>query len=148
MRLSKEGLDFIKSHEGLVLRAYKDVAGIWTVGYGHTISARPGMVVTKDQAEELLRQDLVLPERTVNAGCYGIPLTQHQYDALVSFTYNVGSTAFSRSTLLRRLKAGDYDGAATQFLSWSMAGGKQVKGLLNRRAAERGLFLTKVETAT
>lgn len=87
---SKEGMELIKSFEGCRLKAYQDVAGIWTIGYGHTGNVRPGMSITQEQAETFLRADLKKFEQCINR-CVAVPLTQNMFDALVSFTYNVGT---------------------------------------------------------
>ena len=139
MNIGNEGVELIKGFEGLELKSYLCPAGVWTVGYGHTITAHKGMVVTEGVAEELLRQDLGWVEFTVN-NSVTVPLTNPQYDALCSFVYNVGATAFNKSTLLRLLNEGDYDGAYWQFSRWNKGGGKVLKGLVRRREAERTLF--------
>lgn len=131
--------DLIREFEGLKLNAYTDIVGVWTIGYGHTNTAKPGMVITRKGAEALLRHDLDWVERAINKGVK-TPLTQNQYDALASLIYNVGATAFSKSTILRRLNAKDYVGAASEFKRWNKAGGKVVNGLTRRRKAEQELF--------
>ncbi len=139
MRTSENGLALIRQAEGLRLRAYKCPAGVWTIGFGTTAGVKEGQVITKERAEELLRDDVKRFEdqvlRLVKA-----PLTQGQLDALVSFTYNLGAANLGNSTLLRLLNAGDYRGAAAQFDRWTKAGGKELPGLVKRRAAERALF--------
>ncbi|WP_438455325.1 lysozyme [Vreelandella venusta] len=139
MRLSPSGLELIKGHEGLRLSAYQDVAGVWTIGYGHTGSAKPGMTITNKQADELLRNDVEQFENAVN-NLVHVSLNQNQFDALVSFTFNLGRAALYRSTLLRKLNAGDYVGAANEFGRWVNAGGKPWPGLIRRRKEERELF--------
>lgn len=140
MSLSQNGLDLIKGFEGLRLNAYQDSAGVWTIGYGHTgPDVRPGMSITQAQAEQLLRQDVARFEQAVRDNVR-VPLTQNQFDALVSFTYNVGEGALQDSTLLRKLNAGDYAGAQTEFGRWVYAGGERLEGLERRRAAEAALF--------
>lgn len=149
MNISSIGKDLIKEFEGLRLSAYDDGVGVWTIGYGTTIypnkvKVKRGDACTKEQAETYLSNDLKAFEATVNSSVT-VSLTQNQYDALVSITYNIGSGAFKNSTLLRKLNAGDYKGAADQFLVWNKGtiGGKKVviKGLDNRRHKERNLFL-------
>lgn len=131
----------IKDHEGLRLTAYKDGGGVWTIGYGHTgADVREGLTVPLSEAERLLTRDLKTAEGHVN-GAVQVKLTQNQFDALVSFVYNVGGEAFRTSTMLRLLNAGDYVGAANQFPRWNKDNGKVVQGLINRRAKERDLFL-------
>jgi lysozyme len=127
--------------EGLRLTAYQDSVGVWTIGWGHTgPDVRPGLTITRAQAESLLRQDLGRFERGV-AGLVKVPLSSNQFSALVSFSFNVGLGALGSSTLLRVLNQGNYTGAADQFSVWNKAGGKTLEGLVRRRAAERALFL-------
>jgi len=139
MRTSENGLALIRQAEGLRLRAYKCPAGVWTIGYGTTAGVKEGQVITKERAEELLRDDVKRFEDQV-LRLVKVPLTQGQLDALVSFTYNLGAANLGNSTLLRLLNAGDYKGAAAQFDRWTKAGGKALPGLVKRRAAERALF--------
>jgi len=139
MHTSQKGLDLIKSFEGLRLSAYKDVAGVVTIGYGTTSGVKMGDTITKERAEELLREDVARFEAQVQR-LVKVPLTQGQHDALVSFVYNLGPGNLSNSTLLRLLNSGDYNGAAAQFDRWTKAGGKTLAGLVRRRAAERALF--------
>ncbi len=139
MHTSQKGLDLIKSFEGLRLSAYKCPAGVWTIGYGTTAGVKPGQTITKERAEELLREDVKRFEDQVMR-LVKVRLTQGQFDALVSFTYNLGAANLGNSTLLRLLNAGDYKGAAAQFDRWTKAGGKELPGLVKRRAAERALF--------
>jgi lysozyme len=139
MHTSQKGLDLIKSFEGLRLSAYKCPADVWTIGYGTTAGVKPGQNITKERAEELLREDVKRFEQQVMR-LVKVPLTQGQFDALTSFVYNLGAGNLSNSTLLRLLNAGDYAGAAAQFDRWNKAGGKVLAGLVRRRAAERALF--------
>lgn len=143
MKTSQTGLQLIREHEGLRLDAYRDPAGIWTIGYGHTRTARAGQRITRDQAERLLLQDVVTAENAVKARVK-VPLKQHEFDALVSFVFNVGAGNFANSTLLRRLNEGNKAAAADQFLRWDKARVNGVltslPGLLRRRADERDLF--------
>lgn len=143
--LSPNGMELLAQFEGLRLEAYLDSANIPTIGYG-TIKypsgkrVKMGDKITKAQALEYKKHDLKEFENTVNSAVK-VPLTQNQYDALVSLSYNIGSGAFKGSTLLKKLNQGDYKGAADAFLSWVNAGGKKVQGLVNRRKKERELFL-------
>ncbi len=139
MHTSQKGLDLIKSFEGLRLSAYKCPADVWTIGYGTTAGVKPGQTITKERAEDLLRADVKRFEDQV-LRLVKVPLTQGQFDALVSFTYNLGAANLGNSTLLRLLNAGDYKAAAAQFDRWTKAGGKELPGLVKRRAAERALF--------
>lgn len=142
MKTSPRGLDLIKSSEGLHLRAYPDPgtgAEPWTIGYGSTEGVTEGMSITVAQALQRLEADLARVEAAVGRLAQ-VPLAQGQFDALVCFAYNVGETNFARSTLLRKLNAGDPSGAAEQFGRWVRAGGKVLPGLVTRRAAERAMF--------
>lgn len=142
MKISKKGLDLIKTFEGLELKAYKDSVGVLTIGWGSTGShVKPGMSITKEQAEELLKQDVSRFEKGVN-DLVKVPLIQNQFDALVSFSFNLGLGNLKSSTLLRKLNASDYSGAASEFLRWNRAGNKVLAGLTRRRIAERDLFLS------
>ena len=140
---SKEGTNLIKSFEGCRLTSYQDVAGIWTIGYGHTGNVRPGMSITQEQADSFLQSGLKKFERCINR-CVAVPLTQNMFDALVSFTYNVGTGALQRSTLLRKLNRGDTEGAAAEFDKWIHAGKKVFPGLVRRRREEKELFLKEI----
>lgn len=142
MTTSDSGQNFIVQEEGERLTAYQDSVGIWTIGVGHTgwVGNKPvakGMTITKEQSREILRVDLRRFEKTVNE-CVTKPLTQYQFDALVSLAFNIGEGAFRRSTLLKLLNRGDYKGASEQFLVWRNAGGRPI--LLNRRKREKALF--------
>ncbi|EPV8635277.1 lysozyme [Enterobacter hormaechei] len=146
MQTSDKGIALIKEFEGCKLTAYQDSVGVWTIGYGWTQpvdgkSIRAGMTIKQETAERLLKTGLVSYESDVSR-LVKVGLTQGQFDALVSFTYNLGSRSLSTSTLLRKLNAGDYTGAADEFLRWNKAGGKVLKGLTRRREAERALFLS------
>lgn len=140
MKIGINGLNLIKEFEGLKLQAYKCPADIWTIGYGHTAGIGPDDVITEAQANSLLCQDVAASERAVNQYVH-VPLTQNQFDALVSFVFNLGVGSFRTSTLLKKLNAGDYDGTAQEFGRWIHAGGKALPGLVRRREAERVLFL-------
>lgn len=147
MRTSENGIGLIKRWEGLELESYQDIAGVWTIGYGHTETAGPGQKISEREAEALLARDLEPRERAVR-DLTGVPLNQNEFDALVSFVYNVGINAYRNSTARKRLNRGDRVGAA-EALTWfnkATVGGvlREVTGLTRRRAAERGLFLTPV----
>ena len=144
MKISKVGLDLIKSFEGCSLKAYKCPAGVWTIGYGHTGGVKPGQTITHAQAVVMLQTDLGSYEMTVNKNVK-VPINQNQFDALVSFTYNCGCNALRTSVLLKLLNKGDYTGAANQFDLWVNGGGKRLSGLVRRRAAEKELFLEPVK---
>lgn len=140
MKTSQKGIDLIKKFEGCRLEAYKCPAGIWTIGYGHTKGVKDGMKITQAQAEEFLREDLRIYEQAVES-CVKVPLSQNQFDALVSFCYNCGGQALRTSTLLRLLNEGKYSETSEQFLRWNKAGGKVLVGLTRRREEEKKLFL-------
>lgn len=142
LHISQAGIDLIKHFEGLRLEAYKDPIGVWTIGYGHTATAQPGQQITEADAEALLRNDLAWAEDAVRRHVT-VPLTQGQYDALVSFTYNLGESALAKSTLLRKLNAGDSTGAAAEFGRWVHADGRKLAGLVRRRAAEQNRFVAE-----
>ncbi|MCR4530830.1 lysozyme [Acinetobacter venetianus] len=144
---SQVGINLIVSFEDLKLDAYDDGVGVWTIGYGTTVypnglKVKQGDTCTLGQAKEYFAHDLNRFEKAVNQSVK-VSINQNQFDALVSLTYNIGQTAFSKSTLLKKLNAKDYQGAADQFLVWIRGGGKVLKGLERRRAAERALFLKK-----
>ncbi|MBP8282382.1 MAG: lysozyme [Chromatiaceae bacterium] len=139
---SPAGIALIQAHEGLRLTAYRDPVGIWTIGYGSTSHVHPGMQITRDQATLRLYHDVDDAEATVNRRVT-VPLTQSQFDALVSLVFNIGGGAFRKSTLLQKLNAGDYAGAAGEFGRWVKAKGRVLPGLVTRRAAERALFLSE-----
>lgn len=146
MKTSQNGVDLIKSFEGLVLHAYKplDSEHEYTIGYGHYGSdVRATDKITKSEAEELLKKDLKKYEDYVN-DYVTVKLNQNQFDALVSFCYNLGGGAFQHSTLLIKLNRGDYKGASNEFQKWVNAGGKKLAGLVKRRLLERDLFLKPV----
>lgn len=139
-QIGKAGLDLVKSFEGLKLRAYLCPAKVWTIGYGSTgPHVTPGKVITAAQADELLQDDLDRFEKAVTR-LVTVPLTQNQYDALVSFAFNVGISALERSTLLKRVNAKLFDQARAEFAKWNRAGGRPLAGLTRRRAAEAALF--------
>lgn len=143
--VSAAGVAFVASWEGKENTPYKDVAGVWTVCYGSTgAHVRTGGTRTDEQCVTLLNEDLDRFEAAVNR-CVTTALNQNEFDALTSFSFNVGERAFCNSTLTRKLNAEDRLGAADEFPKWSYAGGKWVRGLYNRRQAERKLFLTPVE---
>lgn len=139
MKISETGIALIKRFEGCKLNAYLCPAGVWTIGYGHTGEVKQGMVWTQQQADDALARDLQSFESAVSA-CVTVPITQSQFDALVSFAFNCGVGALRKSTLLRLLNAGDYVGAEKQFARWISKGTAAEKGLRRRRKAEALLF--------
>lgn len=139
------GITLVKQFEGCVLHAYPDPGtggDPWTIGYGHTGSdVHPGVTWTQAQADVALERDVQRFADDVNV-MVTHSVSPNQFAALVSFAYNLGPTALAESTLLRLVNAGDYANAALQFARWTYAGGRQLPGLVRRRAAERALFLT------
>lgn len=149
MKLSERGREFIKSFESCKLKAYRDGGGVWTVGWGHTgPEVRPGFTLTQSQADALFDDDVARFEAGVN-DLVTVPMTQGQFDALVSFSFNVGldqdadtqAEGLGDSSLLRYLNRGNYPIAAEEFKKWVHDNGKIVAGLVRRRAAERDMFL-------
>ncbi|SNS93627.1 lysozyme [Pseudomonas japonica] len=146
MRTSEAGLDLIKRFVGLRVTAYQDVVGVWTIGYGDTTGVRPGMVISASQADAMFRERIKSLE--VDLGqLLKVPVNQGQWDALMSFALDLGLRNMGSSTLLRLLNAGNYAGAADQFLHWDRSGGKVVAGLHARRLAEQELFLGAAPSA-
>lgn len=139
MKTSSNGIELIKKYEGFRANAYKCPAGKWTIGYGHTRTASIGQTITEIDAEELLKSDLGVSEWAVNH-YVKVPLNQNQFDALVSFVFNVGYGNFKKSTLLKLLNQGNYEVARKEFYKWRKGGGKVLPGLVKRRAAEAELF--------
>lgn len=149
LTISKAGLDLIAEFEGWRADLYEDVAGNATIGYGHLVHAGGitaadrsgpfGKGITTDQGLALLKTDTDSKAAAVKK-CVTVPLNQGQFDALVSFAYNVGAGNLQSSTLLKKLNAGDYAGAAKEFANWNKAGGKVLSGLQRRRAAEAAMF--------
>ena len=150
MTLSYDGLELIKDSEGLVLSAYKCPADVWTIGYGHTNGVRRGDKIDEATANMFLTKDVGWAERSV-AELVRVPLEQYQFDALASFVINLGRGGLKKSTLLRLLNKGDYDGAAKQFPRWNKhRKGKRLvvsRGLTIRRNAEMMLFMGHGVTA-
>lgn len=139
MEYSKNGLHLTEQFEGCRLKAYQDVKGVWTIGYGHTFGVTPGMEINQSEADEFLQSDLRNAISCVNR-LVTVTLSQQEFDALVDFTFNLGCGLFGDSTLLKNLNAGDYQGAAQEFDRWDFAAGKQVQGLLLRRQRETTEF--------
>lgn len=145
--INRAGLDLIKRYEGLELEAYQDPVQIWTIGYGHTRGVKPGDTISEAQAEVFLYEDLDGAERAVSSNLSAevfSTISANHYSALVSFTYNVGAGSLRRSTLLKKINAGDFEAAANEFKRWNKAGGKVLNGLIARRAAEEELFRREV----
>ena len=141
MKISNKGIELIKRHEGLLLKAYRCPADKLTIGYGHTLNVKSTDVINKEQAEYFLRQDVKSAESDVNRK--KLNLTQNQFDALVSFVFNLGAGNFKRSTLLRKVKANPNDPSIrVEFERWIYAGGKVLSGLAKRRKEEADLYFT------
>lgn len=137
---SSTGFALTRSFEGLRLEAYRDSAGVWTIGYGHTgPEVHCGQCISEIEAEALLRSDLTSAVLTVRKSVQ-VDLAQHQFDALVDFCFNTGRGSFLGSSLLRYVNEGEFDSAAVQFGLWVHAGGKILPGLVRRRSAEAALF--------
>ena len=139
LKISQNGIDLIKKFEGCRLIAYKCPSGVYTIGYGHTNGVKKGDKITQRQAEAYLREDVAKFENGVNK-YVSAPLTQNQFDALISFCFNCGLGAFKNSTLRKKLNAKDYAGAGKELLRWNKARGVVLEGLKRRRKAEKDLF--------
>ena len=139
MEISQEGLSLIKKFEGCELESYKCAAGVWTIGYGSTNGVEEGMEISQERADMLLLEDVEVFEEAVNK-LVEVPLEQNQFDALVSWTFNLGSTNLQNSTLLKVLNNEDYEGVPSQIKRWNKAGGEVLQGLVRRREAEALLF--------
>ena len=142
MIISKKGTDLIKDFEGFRTHAYQDAVGVWTIGYGHTKGVQPTDVISAAEGDMMLSTELEEYENWVTK-LVDVPLDQHQFDALVSWTYNLGPTNLKSSTLLKVLNAGYYEQVPDQIRRWNKAGGKELEGLTRRRTAEADLFSGK-----
>ena len=142
LKISQEGIALIKKFEGCELTAYQCSAGVWTIGYGHTKGIEEGMEITQQEAEDMLVEELHEYENYINDNVTA-PLSQNQFDAMVSWVYNLGPANLKASTLLKVLNAGDYDGVPAQIKRWNKAGGQTLDGLIRRREAEALLFQNK-----
>ena len=139
MNIGQRGIEIIKHFEGCELEAYKCPAGVWTIGYGHIKGVSQGMSITQEQAEQMLLDELKEYENYINE-LVVVDLSQNQFDALVSWVYNLGPANLKSSTLLKVLNSGDYAGVPEQIERWNKAGGKVLEGLIRRRLAESSLF--------
>jgi lysozyme len=151
-KISDNGLKFIADHEGIILHLYNDPANHATIGVGHLVHHGPingsepeefKCGITKERAIEILRADVIQAEKTIN-NLVKVPLNQNQFDALVSFVFNIGETQFSSSTLLAKLNNRDYNAVPTELNRWVHGGGKKLSGLINRRRDEGNLFQSRV----
>ena len=139
MKISKEGIALIKKFEGCKLESYLCAANVPTIGYGSTKGIEMGMTISQERAEELLLEDLEVYEDAVEKSVT-VPLSQHQFDALVSWTFNLGGANLNASTMLKVLNRGAYEDVPYQMKRWNKAGGKVLEGLVRRREAEALLF--------
>ena len=139
MKISQEGIALIKKFEGCKLESYLCAANVPTIGYGSTKGIEMGMTISQERAEELLLEDLEVYEDAVNKAVE-LPLHQHQFDALVSWTFNLGGANLNASTMLKVLNQGAYEDVPYQMKRWNKAGGKVLEGLTRRRLAESLLF--------
>ena len=140
MKISQEGLSLIKKFEGLELTAYQCSAGVWTIGYGHTKDVQEGDEWSEAHADHMLEVELEEFEEYINDNVT-VALSQNQFDALVSWVYNLGPANLKASTMLKVLNSGDYEGVPAQIQRWNKAGGKVLEGLIRRRKAEALLFV-------
>ena len=139
MKTSEYGLELIKDFEGLETKAYQCAAGVWTIGYGHTKDVQEGDEWSEDHCDHMLEVELEEYEGYINK-LVTCPLSQNQFDALVSWVYNLGSANLQASTLLKVLNAEDYSDVPNQIKRWNKAGGKVLEGLIRRREAEAVMF--------
>tara|TARA_A100001515_G_scaffold37210_1_gene29281 strand:- start:5 stop:451 length:447 start_codon:yes stop_codon:yes gene_type:complete len=139
LNTSAEGISLIKKFEGCELTAYQCSAGVWTIGYGHTKGIEEGMEISQEEAEQMLVDELHEYENYINKYVTA-PLSQNQFDAMVSWVYNLGPANLKASTLLKVLNAEDYEGVPAQIKRWNKAGGEILDGLIRRREAEARLF--------
>ena len=139
MQISEEGKNLIKKFEGCELEAYKCAAGVWTIGYGHIKTAVEGMKIDQATANELFDEEMGEYETYVNTAVT-VPLSQNQFDALVSWVFNLGNGNLKASTMLKVINSGDHAGVPAQIKRWNKAGGKVLEGLIRRREAEALLY--------
>lgn len=142
VKTSEAGIELIKQFEGCKLNSYLCPAGVWTIGYGHTKGVKAGQSISLAKAVVFLKEDLEIFEKAVN-DFVTVPLSQNQFDALISFSFNVGTSALKNSTLRKRLNEKNYSMAANEFLKWNKSNGTVLEGLKRRREKERELFLKK-----
>ena len=139
-KITQDGLDFIQDVEGCKLFAYLDTGGVWTIGVGHTgPEVVKGLTCSMEQALQWLKEDSEEAQEAIRQSVEGL-LTQNQFNALVSFVFNVGINAFKKSTMLKLINKGDFDGAAKEFPKWNKDNGKEILGLSKRRILEQSVF--------
>lgn len=140
--ITQEGLDLIKSFEGFSPTVYLCSAGVPTIGYGHAIKRGESFAsITEEEAENILAKDVGVAEKGV-LRLISVPLSDGQFNALVSFSFNLGAGALQRSSLRLKLNRGEYVDVSDEFRKWVWAGGKKLNGLIRRREAERRMFLS------
>jgi lysozyme len=153
LKLSDAGVNLVQHYESCLqphgkgkYKSYKDPVGVLTIGWGHTNHHPPKItadtVWTREECDDVFRRDMEIFEKTVRR-MVKVELNQEQFDALVSFTFNLGEGNLGKSTLLKKLNAGDYAGAGQEFHKWNKAGGKELRGLTRRRKSESNVFLGK-----
>ena len=142
MNISAEGLSLIKKFEGCELKAYRCAANVLTIGYGSTKGVTEDMEITQEEAESLLQEEMHEYEGYIN-DMVKVPLEQHQFDAMVSWVFNLGSGNLSSLTLLKKLNNSEYDEVPAQIRRWNKAGGKVLDGLIRRREAEAKMFMNE-----
>ncbi|MBQ0113427.1 MAG: lysozyme [Bacteroidales bacterium] len=141
MTINSKGIALIKSFESCKLKAYRCPAGVWTIGYGHTKGVKEGMVISQEDAEKFFDEDIKDFEKQLNS--LQLAINQNQYDALMSFIYNVGVARLAKSTLLKKVKANPGDASIRQeFNKWVYSGAHKLPGLQRRRAAEADLYFS------
>ena len=138
-RVNEAGIALVKEYEGLRLRPYQCAGKVWTIGYGHTRTVTPGIVITQEQAEQFLQEDMEIAARAVSR-LVQVPLGDNQFAALCCFVFNVGIGNFEASTLLRLLNRGWYEQVPAQLMRWNKVKGEELGGLSRRRAAEGRLW--------
>jgi lysozyme len=142
VKISEKGLELLKHYEGCELTAYRCSANVLTIGYGHTKGVTEDMVITQEEADQMLHDEMPEYEGYINDKVT-VELNQDQFDAMVCWVYNLGSGNLSSSTLLKVLNDGDYDGVPEQMKRWNKAGGKVLNGLTKRRDSEAKLFCSE-----
>lgn len=144
MKISENGIELIKEFEGYKSEAYQCTSGIWTIGYGHTKNVQKNDTCSVEEATEFLKQDVEIAERAINQ-LVKVELNQNQFDALVSFVYNIGRENFKRSSMLKFLNSAHFPLSASQFDRWVYSRSNKSQGLINRRAKEKELFLKPMQ---
>lgn len=144
MKISENGIELIKEFEGYKSEAYQCTSGVWTIGYGHTKNVQKGDTCSVEEATEFLKQDVEIAERAINQ-LVKVELNQNQFDAILSFVYNIGRENFKHSSMLKFLNSAHFPLAAGQFDRWVYSRSNKSQGLINRRAKEKELFLKPMQ---